>query len=73
MARSGNQTEKGKAFEFACAQTVFEKAQGLIDVELQRNSPLLTASVAVVGSGGVDAEEIKIERSTKLLVEVTPS
>ena len=43
MARSGNQTEKGKAFEFACAQTVFEKAQGLIDVELQRNSPLLTA------------------------------
>lgn len=38
MATSGNQTQKGKAFEFACAQAIYESQQGDIDVELI-NSP----------------------------------
>ena len=42
MAKSGSQTEKGKAFEFACAQAIFESKQGLT-IELMESPQLATA------------------------------
>ena len=43
MPRSGSQTEKGKAFEFACAQAILQTRQTAIDVELMDSPQLGTA------------------------------
>lgn len=45
MAKSGNQTEKGKAFEYACAQAIFESKQKNIDIELIESPQLSTARI----------------------------
>ena len=43
MPRSGRQTEKGKAFEFACAQAILQTKKTTIDVELMDSPQLSTA------------------------------
>lgn len=43
MARSGNQTEKGKAFEYACAKAIQDGATAGCGVEIVKNSSLTIA------------------------------
>ena len=43
MPKSGKQTEKGKAFEYACAQAVLNSATGVVEVELQESAQLASA------------------------------
>lgn len=43
MAQSGNQTETGKAFEFACAQAIFESQTRNLAVEIADSPQLETA------------------------------
>ena len=43
MAKSGNQTKTGKAFEYACAQAIFHKVGNITDIEVQQSPQLSTA------------------------------
>ncbi len=43
MAKSGKQTETGKAFEYACAHALFEKFQEKVEVTLENSQQMQTA------------------------------
>ena len=43
MAKSGKQTEKGKAFEYACAQAIYDKYAGRMNVILEESPQMHTA------------------------------
>ena len=43
MIKSGNQTEKGKAFEFACAKAILERVPSCISANIQESAQLATA------------------------------
>lgn len=46
MAKSGKQTETGKAFEFACAHAIVDKFQDGVEIELEDSPQMRTAQCA---------------------------
>lgn len=74
MAKSGSQTEKGKAFEFACAQAIYEGKQGSVTIELMESPQLATARRCYAYLQALEKENYKrgAEAAIKIIDRLEP-
>ena len=74
MPRSGSQTEKGKAFEFACAQAILQTNQTTIDVQLIDSLQLDTAKRCYAYLQALEQEHYRkgAEAAVKIIDRLEP-